>query len=418
MNHPTATTRPAAAVTVAAVALGVDMFLYGAIVPLLPRLAAVQDSAAFSGALFATYAVALLAGTPLVGRWVDRAGPRPPLLAGLLGVAAATLLFAAATGVDGSAGMAMLLAARAAQGLAAAASWTAGLALVAAVYPFERRGAAMGMTLSAVGVGILIGPAVSGWLADGIGLRAPFVLIGALALGDAVARVFLVKRLDTQPARVPFRAVMRGPRVGTLVAFTAAGAAAVAVLEPVLPLHLDELGVGTAWIGTTFAGAALAGVLTSPIGGALADRIGASRVVATGAAVVAVGVFLAGRSTAALAITGVILAGAGAQLILAPTLVLIANLAEATRPPAYGVAYALYNIAYTTGLAVAPLAAGVGAQLVGVAWASAAGAVAAVALAVTTAARTDDPATPGNRSRPREGRKWAAPPSARSDERT
>ncbi|MFF8228480.1 MFS transporter [Streptomyces caelestis] len=93
-------TRPGAAVTVTGAALGVDMFLYGCIVPLLPGLPAVDGSPLTAGVLFAVYAAALLAATPFIGVWVDRRGPRTPMLAGLLGLAAATVLFAWAVDVE------------------------------------------------------------------------------------------------------------------------------------------------------------------------------------------------------------------------------------------------------------------------------------------------------------------------------
>ena len=80
-------TRPRAAVAVVTLALVVDMFLYGSLVPLLPELPAVAGSSGAAGLLFAAYAVAMLVATPVVGRWVDRSGPRAPLLAGLIALA-------------------------------------------------------------------------------------------------------------------------------------------------------------------------------------------------------------------------------------------------------------------------------------------------------------------------------------------
>lgn len=69
--------------------------------------------------------------------------------------------------------------------------------------------------------------------------------------------------------------------------------------------------------------------------------------------------------------------------MLAPTLVLIGALAEHTRPAAYGAAYAIYNLAYTGGLAVAPLLAGSTASALGVSRTTVvAGALAAVVAVV------------------------------------
>ncbi|MER5770824.1 MFS transporter [Streptomyces sp. NPDC001985] len=385
-------TRPGAAVAVTALALGVDMFLYGSIVPLLPDLPAVGGSPLVAGLLFAVYALALLAATPFVGVWVDRRGPRAPMLAGLSGLAAATVLFAAAVDSEGAAGLALLLLARAAQGIAAAASWTSGLALIAATHAPERRGRVMGIALSAIGAGVLLGPAVSGVLSDAWGPRAPFLVIAALAAGDAVARLVLIKETPALDVRTPYRVVVRGPRVALLIALTALGAGAIAFPEPVLPLHLDGLGLGTTGIGLVFAAAALGGSLAAPVAGMLTDRAGAHRIAACGALVAALGFLLAGRDSTGWSVTGLVVVGFGAQLVLAPTLVLIGALAEHTRPAAYGAAYALYNLAYTGGLAAAPLLAGATAKAAGVPATTLVACGLAAALAVVLLSRRDAPA--------------------------
>ncbi|MFC0543384.1 MFS transporter [Kutzneria chonburiensis] len=376
------TTKPGAAVAVTSIALGVDMFLYGSIVPILPRLPAVNGSALISGLLFAAYAVALLVATPFVGIWVDRAGPRPAMLAGLVGLAVTTALFAGLAG--GS--LAVLLIARVAQGIAAAMSWIAGLALIAATHDVSRRGRVMGLALSAVGVGVLLGPGVSGALADAFGTAAPFLVVAVLAAGDAVARMILIKPIEVPENRTPLRTVLSGPNVPLLVLLTAVGAGSIAFLEPILPLHLGTLGLDSTFIGLVFSGGAVVGALGAPLAGLWADKLRPAPTAAIGAVVAAVGFLLAGMGSTLISIAGVLVVDFGAQLILAPTLVLIGVLAEHTSPPAYGAAYALYNLAYTTGLAVAPIAAGTTARLVSVSTATIAAAVVVAVLAAAALA--------------------------------
>ena len=94
----------------------------------------------------------------MIGLLTDRHGRRGPLLAGLVGFALATLLFATATTFP------QLLVARALQGVAAAITWTAGLALLAEVVPALERDRAMGLALSGQAAGMLLGPVVGGWL--------------------------------------------------------------------------------------------------------------------------------------------------------------------------------------------------------------------------------------------------------------
>ena len=167
--------------TVASLALFTDALLYGLAVPVLPLLASDQGASTVGvGLLFAAYAAALLACTPIAGLAVDRLGTRSTMLAGLGALAAATL------GLVVVEAPGLLVAARALQGAGAAVTWTASLALIAETHPPETRGPAMGIALSAVGVGVLAGPPLGGALADWLGPQAPFLLGAAVAIADAI----------------------------------------------------------------------------------------------------------------------------------------------------------------------------------------------------------------------------------------
>ncbi|EWM10782.1 LOW QUALITY PROTEIN: major facilitator superfamily transporter, partial [Kutzneria sp. 744] len=303
---------------------------------------------------------------------------RPAMLAGLVGLAVTTVLFA---GVAGGS-LAVLLIARVAQGMAAAASWIAGLALIAATHDASRRGRVMGLALSAIGIGVLLGPGISGALADAFGTAAPFLVVAALAAADAVARLVLIKPMAVAESRTPLRAVLRGPNVPLLVLLTAVGAGSIAFLEPILPLHLSGLGLDSTMIGLVFSAGALVGAIGAPLAGLWADKLRPAPAAAIGAVVAAVGFLLAGMGSTVVSIIGVLIVDFGATLVLAPTLVLIGVLAEHSSPPAYGAAYALYNLAYTTGLAIAPIASGTTARLLSVPTATIAAAVVVAVLSL------------------------------------
>lgn len=376
--------RKGAALAVAMIALCTDMLVYGLAVPVLPTIASrAGASQAAIGVLFASYAGALIAATPLVGRWVDRFGLRRPMLAGLLGLAAATLLFAFADSLW------LLITARALQGLAAAVSWTASFALLAATYPPEKRGKAMGTALSAVGIGTLLGPPLGGFLYEQLGQEAPFLFAAALAAGDGIARWTIVRDPPRQAAGEGYRALLGRPRVPLLIALTALGAALLAFMEPILPLHLSaEFGAASGTIGLLFGLAVLASSLVAPAFGAAAERLPPPAMIAAGAALGGGGLILISAASSvwltAVALAGIAVAGA---LVLVPTLPLIAGIAEARDPPSYGAAYALYTLAYAVGLMAGPLLAGGaasaldfdGAALVAAAVSLAAGATTALA---------------------------------------
>ena len=113
-----------------------------------------------------------------VGRLGDLLGRRRLLLGGLL-------LFTVASLCAGLASFGGLLAARALQGLGAAAMMALSMAFVADIVPRAQTGRAMGMLGSMSALGTALGPSLGGLLLDGPGWRAIFLInvpLGLLAL--------------------------------------------------------------------------------------------------------------------------------------------------------------------------------------------------------------------------------------------
>lgn len=370
---------PRGALIVALIALATDGLLYGLAVPVLPLLADEQGASSVGvGALFAAYAAALVVATPIAGVAVDRAGTRTPMLAGLVCLAGATGLLAI---VDAPT---LLLAARALQGAAAGVTWTASLALIAQTHDPEARGQAMGLALSAVGAGILLGPPLGGLLADGFGTHAPFVFGAAVAGADAVARWTLLPaaRPLTRAERPP--AVRRRRDLLQVAAVTALGAALIAFLEPILPLHArDSLNLGRSGIGLLFGASAAAAIVGPPVVGAALQHVSPTCMIVASAALAALGLVGVAALENAWLLAGAMSAlGLGAAGLLTPTLAVIARLAEREHPPAYGSLYALYNLAYAAGLGIAPFLAGIANQALGFTEAAILAAAAAAAAAI------------------------------------
>lgn len=373
-------TNPRMAVAVSCIALFTDMLIYGILIPLLPLMPAVERAgSSATGLLFAAYAAMMIAVTPLAGRLVDRTGARGPLLAALLGLAAACLLFA----VGGP--YWLLLISRLLQGAAAGLGWVASLALIAASIPLERRGTYLGLAMSMVSIGTLAGPPLAGWLARDHGHAAPFVLAAAVLILDGVLRVVFVR--PTPPSADDPATPLDVLRVGgswPVVILIAVGSAVTSAIEPILPVRLAVgLGLDTAGIGLLFALLVIIGAVLNPMVGAALNRVSPRLLALIGAALAIAGLLLLGAgSRLPVVIAGIVCLGGAIAFLVAPAGTLIGVQGARTTPPALGGAYSLYNLAYAAGLILGPMTAGALTSALGYSAACAvlAGAVAVVAL--------------------------------------
>jgi len=319
-----------------------------------------EQGSAATGVLFASYAVAMIVSTLFAGRIVDRRGPKMPLVAGLVVLTGATLLFSAGGPYW------LLLLARFAQGIAGGMSWVAALSLIAATTGFERRGQMMGVALSTISLGVLVGPPLAGFLVDAFGAASPFYVAAAVAALDLAALLCLVPgspRQTDDPAG-PL-AVLKVPGSSAIVVTIAIGAAVLAAVQPVLPGHLGGRASSTA-IGLLFGVAALAGIVANPVVGRFVAGTSPRVLIGAGVAMVAAALLVIGWA-GNLWQTGVGMAllGLSSALLLAPATTLMSEQGFRSQPPTLGGSFALYNLAYAAGLAAGPLLTGFGVQEVG-----------------------------------------------------
>jgi len=169
-----------------ATVLGSSMALLdGTVVNLaLPRIADDLD-ASFGGLqwILNGYTLALAALILVGGALGDRLGRRRMFLVGAVGFTGASVLCALAVGVP------MLVAARVAQGAAAALLTPASLAIIEASFVREDRGRAIGAWSGLGGVATAVGPFLGGWLVEAASWRLIFVL--NVPLGIAVVVIGL-----------------------------------------------------------------------------------------------------------------------------------------------------------------------------------------------------------------------------------
>jgi multidrug resistance protein len=150
---------------------------FGIILPILPFYAQSMGATAMHlGLLFATYSLMQFLFSPWWGRVSDRLGRRPVLLIGLLGMALSFALFGL------SQALWMLFAARVLGGLLSSALLPTAMAYVADSTSHEQRGQGMGLLGAAMGLGMVVGPSLGGFLVLGGNPGVPFFVAAGLTL--------------------------------------------------------------------------------------------------------------------------------------------------------------------------------------------------------------------------------------------
>jgi MFS family permease len=205
-DFSTADQGSALALAPTAIVVAVDATALGIILPLLPFYSQQLGATPFViGALMSVYAACQLVAGPAVGMLSDRYGRRNVLLLSQLGTFAGLVILALANS------LALVFLARIIDGL------TSGNISVAHAYAAEHsppsaRKQALGMTSGAIGTGLLIGPALSGFLAP-YGHAAPVWAAAALSLVSILSTALLLPRdRRASGATIPRRPEPRAAR--------------------------------------------------------------------------------------------------------------------------------------------------------------------------------------------------------------
>ncbi|WP_431677931.1 MFS transporter [Kitasatospora sp. KL5] len=384
----------------------------------------------------------LLAMTTLivgVGRLGDLTGRRRLLLGGILLFTAASVLCGLAPSLP------VLIAARAAQGLGAAAMTALAMAFVGATVPRARTGSAMGLLGTTSAIGTALGPSLGGVLISGPGWRAVFLAgvplgllalflahrhlpadhprpgadrprfdragtlllaltLGAYALAMTTGRgsfgllnlallaaaalgtgLFLL--VETRTAAPLIRpAMFRDPALGAGLATSALVSTVMMATLVVGPFHLSRaLGLAAAPVGLAMSAGPLVSALTGIPAGRIVDHLGAPRMTLLGLAAAATGCALLAVLPAALGPAGylvpVVVVTAGYALFQAANNTAV--MAD-VHPDRRGVVSGMLNLARNLGLVT-------GASLMGAVFALASGSAditAAGPVAVATGTRT------------------------------
>lgn len=160
----------------------VVMMGFGIIIPVMPFY--IRNAGASGqqlGWLMASYSIAQFFFAPVFGKLSDQIGRKPVLIIGLAGNAVGLVLFGLATTYG------LMLASRIFMGILSSATLPAMMAYISDSTTPENRSGGMGIINAAMGVGMILGPGIGGWLGKG-SISSPFFL----AAGISLAAILLV----------------------------------------------------------------------------------------------------------------------------------------------------------------------------------------------------------------------------------
>ena len=173
---------------------------------------------------------------------------------------------------------------RALEGLAAAAIGPAARAYIADVTPPERRGEAYGLLGATFSGGILLGPAIGGWLSAAAGYPVAFAVSAAGRLLALLLVLVVVREPAAHAAgrtaagrtaaeRSGWSAALNPALFGGYLAGFGFGFAS-GIFFALWSLWLQDRGASLTVIGLSYTAFSLPSLLVTPLAGRLADRIG------------------------------------------------------------------------------------------------------------------------------------------------
>jgi MFS family permease len=355
---------------------------------------------AVTGIVLGLFGLALALLQPFAGRVSDRLGRRQPLiLVGLLVLAAANLSFWSA-GTYGQ-----LLGVRLAQGLGAALTITASVALVNELSTSGTRGSNMGVYNSFRLFGFGGGPLVAGVVVSAgpyqlgavslTGFQAAFVIAACAAALSAMAVVLFVRDTPwTRPnrRRLAVRVTAADGRgldpTFVLGLATLVMATSIALLATIEPQVNERLAQGPIAFSFQFSALIAALAVLQPVTGRWSDRVGRARFVFWGLVALVPITLAQGFVTASWQLVAArAVQGAAAAAVFAPALAMAGEMAGEGES---GSKLSVLTMAFALGLAAGQFASGF---LVGYGFAVpfAVGAAAAAVGAVLVRAQVRDP---------------------------
>ncbi len=324
--------RPSAVILLLAASVALMMTGFGIVMPVFARrLGELGGGVQALGLMTVAFAASQFIASPFMGALADRWGRRPLILTALGTFVLVNIAYLFAPSVP------VFILIRGAGGAFTAGLFPAAMGVVGDIVPEKERARWIGIVMGGYGVGFIFGPALGGFLYDGWGFVAPFIVSAVLALAAFLAAAILIP--ETRPPAVRRRDALRKQRekaikskikepiwaslpkplyiFASLLFLDFIGSFAFAFVEPEMVFYFyDDLGWTTVQFGAIVGAYGLAMVLGQTMLGQSSDRFGRKPVIILGIALtITLYVGLTFVTSFWLMAAGAMIAGLGSALL-------------------------------------------------------------------------------------------------------
>lgn len=271
-----------------------------------------------AGLVFTLASLGILLASLPAGALSRRFAVRTLTLWGMASITVANLLLAVADAYS------VVLVGRVFFGIGLGMMWVTGTAWIHDAAG-EEAPRALAMTTAVVGIGALIGPAITGFIAEHFSLGAPFVGLGLASSAMTLALLVAPSKVGRRPEPTPpladmLRAVVGDHLMLTSIVLTLAVSMMWMTTDLLVPLRLDDHGYSSAGIGLALSLASVMFVGASALTARHAERYATIRIAAAWTLAMGGGIVIAaiGTSTAT-TLVFLALAGVSSGVLIALT---------------------------------------------------------------------------------------------------
>ncbi|KAF9015431.1 MFS general substrate transporter [Cyathus striatus] len=383
------------ATLVVGLGIATDLLVYSIIIPVMPfHLEALgyNDVPSLAGWLLFAYSGGLVSSTIPIAWFSEKYQARRwPLVLGL------SILIGSQVMLMEAPMFTVMCIARVFQGIGSSMVWVVGLALLCDSVPENLVGRQLGLAMTGLSIGMVIGPPIGGAIYNYFGYRGPFIFGLCITAVDLTGRLLVIEKKDSSqqnhstenkenetivceatpnnlesalaigssdPSHVSFISVIvllaKSPRAMVAVATILVYGVVFTTLEPTLPLRLQEIwGLGPGKVGLIFFAAVIPTFISSPLSGYLSDRIGTGIITVLCLALsVPWWIVICVKGPLALFITSFALQSFFTSGTISPLTAELAATSRQIEGVGYAHVYGAFNLAYGIGNAVGPVVGG------------------------------------------------------------